>query len=183
MLALDDGHDLAPLAHEARQLEPTARPLDEPAQGWCDTLAAVRGRRRHRLGFGSALSAWHEGAVLQRCRALFGAGLQPTRASYMYLSEGDHIDFHQDVPTCAVTAAACLHGPVPALLLLPPVDAAGPALARLLADTPADRLAARCDRVQLVPGRLVMFEGHAVPHALQAQQGALVLAAMCFARP
>lgn len=180
---VEDGHDLAALAHEARQREPLAQALDEAAQGYSAELDAVRGRRRHRLAFGPGLSACHEGAMLQRCRQLFGARLQPTRASYMYLDEADHIDFHQDVPGCLVTAAACISGEPPALLLLPPGTEAGHGLARWLVDTPADRLAARCDRVQLVPGRLVMFPGHAVPHALAAHHGAIVLVAMCFAAP
>lgn len=181
MLVIEDGHDLAPLAAEAAAQQASAHDILEAEPGPNEAMAAYRGRRRHRLAFGPRLAQFHEAVVQARCDALFGRRLLPTRASYMYLGAADYIDFHQDVPTCRVTAAACLAGAPPALLILPPPGLAPAELAALLAATPAAELAARCDRLLLPPGRLVLFEGHLLAHALAAHHGAVTLAAMCFA--
>lgn len=181
MFVVVDGIDLSALASEASARRPGAAAVRTEQTGYSDELDAFRGRRRHHQGAGEQLSALHEGALLARLVAAAWRSMRPTRASYLYFGVSDHVGFHQDAPQCSLTAAACLAGEPPALLLLAGERGGPAALRRRLQCESPEQLAASCDHVRLVPGRLVLFEGHVVPHALSAPSGEVTLAACCFA--
>lgn len=181
MFVVVDGQDFGPIAEESARLMDGASHVVQGDRGHSEALDAYRGRRRHRLCTGERLAELHEGPLLQRHLAAFGRRLLPTRTAYLYFSPGDYVDLHQDAPPCAVTAATCLAGEAPRLLLLP-VEGRTPAQVRQWLDAEsAERLRARCDSVRLVAGRLVLFEGHLIPHCMAAPAGDVTLATLCFA--
>jgi hypothetical protein len=182
MYIVESGYPTEILANEAILVKQKAILLDQMPSGYSADTGGIRGRRRHFVASGEKLITTHEGEMLNYCRRFFGVDYVATRASYIYMSESDSIDFHHDAPACQVTIAICLTSEQGNLLLTleNSIDShPQPGFSSSHIDSKSD---ARCDRVRLRKGAIISFEGRKLLHALDSHENGMILATMCYSR-